>query len=230
MLRFLKFLAGLAMVPACVAATRAALKLVLALKPLEGFSASAWGFVIGFAFWVFLYLALSAPMRSYVLAHELTHALWGLAMGARIKHMKVSRAGGSVTLTKSNVLITLAPYFFPLYTILIVIAYLACSRFFDLRAYHPLWLGVMGLTWAFHLTFTLHALRHRQPDILEHGRVFSWTLIYLINTLTLGIWIIVIASPTLTDFGRLLLCEMQWALEEYTALVDILRHGVHLLV
>lgn len=223
MRRFLKFLIGLALLPMCVATTRAALKLILTLKPLEGFSASAWGFVIGFAFWVFLYLALPAPIRTYILAHELTHALWGFAMGARVKRLKVTNAGGSVTLTKSNVLITLAPYFFPLYTILIVIAYLASAQFFDLRTYHPFWLGLMGLTWAFHLTFTLHALRQRQPDILEHGRVFSWALIYLINMLTLGVWIVVIASPSLASFGTLLWREMAWVLEEFTALLHMFR-------
>lgn len=230
MLRFMKFLIGLALLPMCVATTRAALKLMLTLQPLEGFTASAWGFIIGFAFWVFLYLSLSAPIRTYILAHELTHALWGFAMGARIKRLKVSNAGGSVTLTKSNVLITLAPYFFPLYTILVVIIYLACAHFFDLRTYHPFWLGLMGLTWAFHLTFTLHALRQRQPDIMEHGRVFSWTLIYLINVLTLGVWIVVIASPSWRDFGTLLLRELKWTLEEYIALMEIIRHGLHALL
>jgi hypothetical protein len=228
--RFAKFLLGLLLVPACVAATRAVLKLVLALRPLNGFSLSAWGFVGGFGFFVMLYLALPAPMKTYVLAHELTHALWGLAMGARVKRMKVSNAGGSVTLTKSNVLITLAPYFFPLYTILLLIGYLACAHFYDLHGYRPFWYALLGLTWAFHLVFTLHALRQRQPDIMEHGRIFSWALIYLINVLTLGIWICVLAAPTLADFGHRLLNELRWVLEEYSAILDILRHGIHALI
>ena len=230
MLRFLKFMIGLMLLPACVAATRAALKLSLALQPLTGFNAAAWGFVIGFTFWVLLYLALPTPLRTYILAHELTHALWGLAMGARVKRVKVSSAGGSVTLTKTNVLITLAPYFFPLYTIVIVIVYLTCGSFFDLHTYQPLWLGLMGLTWAFHLTFTVHALRQHQPDIAEHGRIFSWTLIYLVNMLTLGLWIIVITAPTLVDFGHLLWRELRWVLETYAALLDVIRHGVHALL
>ncbi len=228
-MRFIKFLIGLLLVPLCVAATRAVFKLVLDLKPLAGFTTSAWGFVIGFAFFVILYLALPAPMKTYVLAHELTHALWGVAMGARVKHMQVKSSGGSVTLTKSNVLITLAPYIFPLYTVLLLIAYLACNHFFDVRAYRPLWYGLLGLTWAFHLVFTLHALRQRQPDILEHGRVFSWTLIYLINMLTLGIWICVLASPSWRDFGGRLLNEFTWVYEEYAAIMDVLRHAFHLI-
>jgi hypothetical protein len=228
-MRFVKFLIGLLMVPLCVAATRAVFKLVLDLKPLVGFTASAWGFVIGFVFFVILYLALPAPMKTYVLAHELTHALWGVAMGARVKHMKVKDSGGSVTLTKSNVLITLAPYIFPLYTVLLVIAYLACNHFFDVRAYRPLWYGLLGLTWAFHLVFTLHALRQRQPDIIEHGRIFSWALIYLINMLTLGIWLCVLAAPSLRDFGQRLLNEFTWVYEEYAAIMDVLRHAFHLI-
>ncbi len=231
MKRFSKFLLGLLLVPACVAATRAVLKLILALRPLEGFSAAAWGFVGGFGFFVLLYLLLPAPMKTYVLAHELTHALWGLAMGARVvRPMKVSDKGGSVTLTKSNVLITLAPYFFPLYTVLLLIVYLACAHFFDLHAYRPVWYALLGLTWAFHLVFTLHALRQRQPDILEHGRIFSWTLIYLINMLTLGIWICVLASPTLADFGQRLWSELRWVLEEYSALLNVIRHGLQVLL
>ena len=172
-MRFVKFLIGLLMVPLCVAATRAVFKLVLDLKPLAGFTASAWGFVIGFVFFVILYLALPAPMKTYVLAHELTHALWGVAMGARVKHMKVKDSGGSVTLTKSNVLITLAPYIFPLYTVLLVIAYLACNHFFDVRAYRPLWYGLLGLTWAFHLVFTLRAA----PAPARHHR--AWPHLFL---------------------------------------------------
>ena len=230
MKRFGKFLLGLLLVPACVAATRAVLKLILALRPLEGFSFSAWSFVGGFVFFVMLYLLLPAPMKIYVLAHELTHALWGIAMGARASKLRASADGGSVTLSKTNVLITLAPYFFPLYTVLLLITYLVCAHFFDLRAYRPVWYALLGVTWAFHLVFTLHALRQRQPDIMEHGRIFSWTLIYLINMLTLGVWICVLAAPTLADFGQRLLNELKWVLEEYAALMDVIRHAFHALL
>lgn len=227
MMRFGKFLLGLLLIPACVAATRAVIKLLLNLSPLAGFSPSTWGFVSGFALFVLLYLALPAPMKTYILAHELTHALWALAMGARVGIPRVGKNGGSVMVSKSNVLITLAPYFFPLYTVLLLIVYLACNHYFDLHAYRPIWYGMLGLTWAFHLVFTVHALRQRQPDIIEHGRIFSWALIYLINVLTLGVWICALAAPTLSVFGQRLLTEFKWVLEEYAALLDILRHAVH---
>ena len=48
--------------------------------------------------------------------------------------------------------------------------------------------------------------------------------------LTLGVWICVLAAPTLADFGQRLLSELKWVLEEYSALLDILRHGLHALL
>lgn len=203
MMRFLKLLGGLLMLPCCVAITRTLLQLALALRPdgAGNLTGPACGFIIGFAFWIVLFFVLPPAARAYVLAHELTHALWGLAMGARVHQIKTSARGGSVTLSKSNFLITLAPYFFPLYTFLVLLLYYALSFFFSLRAYEPFWLGLMGLTWAFHLTFTLATLRQRQPDIQAHGRIFSWALIYFVNLLVLGLWIVFMARPTLRQFA-----------------------------
>jgi len=151
--------------------------------------------------WVFLFFCLPRPTRSYVLAHELTHALWGWVMGANIKRLRVSKNGGSVTLTKSNFLITLAPYFFPLYTVLAILGYYFLSIFFDLRTYEPFWLGLVGLTWGFHLTFTITTLLQHQPDIRENGRLFSYALIYFMNVLGLCLWVVMVASSTLEFFA-----------------------------
>ena len=45
---------------------------------------------LGFVSGLLLLLFLPRPIRTYVLGHELTHALWGLLMGARIGKIKVS--------------------------------------------------------------------------------------------------------------------------------------------
>jgi len=222
--RWLKLLIGLLLLPACVAITRTLCHLGLALWPgLGGFHAPAVGFFIGFVFWLVLYLALPPPARAYVLAHELTHALWGLFLGARVSRLQTSSRGGSVTLTRNNFLITLAPYFFPLYTFLVVLAYAALAHFFDLRAYAPFWLGLMGLTWAFHLTFTAAALRLRQPDIQAQGRIFSWTLIYFVNLCALGGWIVFIARPTLGQFARQFGRDL---LGTWAGLLNFVRYGL----
>jgi hypothetical protein len=151
--------------------------------------------------WIFLWFALPRPMRSYVLAHELTHALWAWFFGARVSRMKVGARGGSVVVSKTNFLISLAPYFYPLYTVLAIIAYFLLDLFFDVHVYEPFWLGVIGLTWGFHLTFTIQTLMEHQTDVTSNGRLFSYALIYVLNVLGIGLWIVSVATPTLADFG-----------------------------
>ena len=145
----------------------------------HGALAFSGGFVACFAF----VLVCPALIRTYVLGHELTHAVWGLAFGARVSNIKVAASGGSVTLSKSNVWITLAPYFFPFYTALVALAALATRIFADPIPWPLAWLFAIGFTWCFHVYFTLHALFQRQPDVMEYGRLFSWSFIWMANAL-----------------------------------------------
>ncbi|MBW7909645.1 MAG: hypothetical protein H3C50_12150, partial [Kiritimatiellae bacterium] len=57
------------------------------------------------------------------------------------------------------------------------------------------------------ITFTISMLTIRQPDVQEHGRLFSYAIIILLNTLGLGCWIVAVAHPTLHDYTTLLLNE-----------------------
>jgi len=203
-MKFLYFLTGLLLLPLCVAATRSVAALVhtLGVDSAGEVAEGAWWLAGGFALWLVLFFVLSRPVRTYVLAHELTHAFWGLMMGAKISKLRVSGRGGSVTLSKTNFLITLAPYFFPFYTMLVLAVRYALSFFFDLHTYEPFWLGLVGLTYAFHVTFTITTLMTRQPDIAEHGRLFSYAVIYLFNLLGVGLWIVGVAGPTLSFFSQ----------------------------
>jgi hypothetical protein len=162
----------------------------------------AWyGLAIGLSLWIFLFLATRASDRLYVLGHELTHALWGLLMGARVGKIRVSHNGGHVLLSKSNMWIALAPYFFPFYTWMVFAAYALVSLKWDPAPLRPVWFAMVGLTWGFHATYTLRFLGMRQPDVLEHGRLFSYTVIYLINIAGLSVWLTLAASPTFRELG-----------------------------
>lgn len=201
--RLLKLLIGVALLPFCVGATRTLWFLLRSIQPpsYTAVPLSTWGLAGGFLLWLLLFFCLPRPVRSYVLAHELTHALWGWLMGARVSKLRVSGKSGSVTLSKSNFIIALAPYFFPFYTVLVIAAYVVLSLFLDLRAYEPLWLGFVGLTWGFHLTFTVTTLMTHQPDIHQNGRIFSYAIIYFLNILGIGFWVVAVASPTLDFFA-----------------------------
>ncbi|MBU0678271.1 MAG: M50 family metallopeptidase [Verrucomicrobia bacterium] len=214
-LRLIKTIIGLALIPACYVSTVHVVRLIGDLQSVAGHDIppSTWGLMIGFALWIVLYLALPRPVRTYVLAHELTHALWGWLTGARIKGIKVGPTGGHVKLTSTNFLVTLAPYFFPFYTVLVIILYAALSIFFDMRTYEPFWMGCVGLTWSFHLTFTISMLKTNQPDIEEHGRVFSYAVIYLLNVLGAALWVVAVTPPSILSFFAELWNDMLVAYE-----------------
>ncbi len=204
MLGVIRIIAGLLTYPFCVAASLTVLDVLGLVRP-ESYSAvtpETWALVIGFVLWSFLYLTMPRPVRTYVLAHELTHALWGTLMGARITKFKVSRDGGSVTLSKNNFLITLAPYFFPFYTFIVILIYAALSLFLELGAYELYWLGLVGLTWGFHFSFTISMLLQHQSDIQRYGHLFSYGIIILLNVLGIAIWIVAVSSVTGTDMWR----------------------------
>lgn len=195
-MRPLKWFFGILLLPACLAVSLTVWELFTLLSggSVQGLPIGTWSLLGGLALWLLLYFVAPRPMRSYILAHELTHALWGSLMGARIVGMKVGRDSGYVKLTRVNFLISLAPYFFPFYTVCIILLHTALGFFFDLTPYAPVWLAWIGLTWGFHLTFTLSTLRIKQPDVQAHGRLFSYVIIYLFNLIGICIWIVAVSE------------------------------------
>ena len=219
LLKAVLFVCGVLLLPFCAASTWALASLVGSVQPESLFAlpVAAWAFVSGFGLWLFVFFALPRPVITYVLSHELTHALWAALMGAEVRRIRLSNQSGSVVLSKSNILITLAPYFFPLYTIIVIVVYYLLSLFLDTGQYEWIWLFLVGLTWAFHLTFTASTLLDRQTDILEYGHVFSLTFIYLLNILGIGAWVVLVTSATMKTFAILLLHDSQavwtWIME-----------------
>ena len=119
--------------------------------------------------------------------------------------------GGSVQLTKSNVWITLAPYFLPFWTMVVVLLALVVRGVMHFT--HPgapfpapwAWMFAVGFTWCFHACFTIRSLMQTQPDVQEYGRVFSWTFILICNIAGVLLWIVcttdVSASALAAQFG-----------------------------
>ena len=201
MANFLRMLVGISLLPLCWACCRSLVDaLVVAAGGDTMFSVESCSLLIGMVVFVFCWMTISHPVRTYVLGHELTHALWGLLFGARPSDVRVSGSGGSVKLTKSNFLITLAPYFFPFYTFLVVVVALITYAFLRPLPFLPLWLFAIGFTWAFHVLFTLETLSQRQPDVKLYGRIFSWSIILIFNLALVMVWL---ASMTQLTFDQL---------------------------
>ena len=111
--------------------------------------------------------------------------------------------------SKANFWIALAPYFFPIYSILALITYGLLSLFLNMQPYGRLLYAVIGATWAFHFTFTCWMIPKKQTDLTDHGTFFSLVVIYLMNLLLLSV-MLVLASARITfaDLGADLLANV----------------------
>ena len=205
MANFLRLLLGFALLPMCWGVSRAFFDAIVVAAGASGWmSVEALSLLGGIAAFSMSWFALSHPVRMYVLGHELTHALWGLLFGARPSDVRVSATGGSVKLTKTNMLITLAPYFFPFYTFIVIVVALVTYAFFRPLPFLPLWLFLVGFTWSFHVLFTLETLGQRQPDVKLYGRIFSWTFIFLVNVAIVLVWLATMTPLTFAELGGML--------------------------
>jgi hypothetical protein len=159
-----------------------------------------WFFSLGAVLWVIAFFGLPRPIILYVFGHEFTHALWVWLMGGRVSRFRVGRDGGHIVTNRTNFWIALAPYFFPLYSILAIAAYGVLSLFYNVQPYGRLLYAVIGITWAFHFTFTLWMIPKNQTDLRDHGTFFSLVVIYLMNVILLSA-LLIVASPQITFSG-----------------------------
>ncbi len=158
-------------------------------------------FIAGGLTYLTAHILFKKPIFTYVIGHELTHAFFTVLFGGKVKSFQASHRGGRVTITKSNFVITLAPYFFPLYTFAALIMYwLAVAA--DVRIAAGWLVFASGTTYSFHLILTFFFLQTDQNDIKEHGAIFSYPLIYLFNILfaALLIWLLLAENMNYPKF------------------------------
>jgi len=178
MLKWAKTIVAVLLLPVCVGAARALWQVVRA----SGDADTVWvAALAGAACWLAIYLLLPKPMWVYVFGHELTHALWTWLFGGRVTQFKTSSRGGHVVVSKSNFFIALAPYFFPLYAMAVVVVFVAGDWVWNWGSYLVWFHLLLGAAYGFHVTLTWHILKTRQPDIVAHGYLFSGVVILLGN-------------------------------------------------
>jgi hypothetical protein len=192
--KWVKLLLGILLLPVCLATAQALWKVLFASGAMD----RVWLPVLaGAACWVVVFLLLPKPMLIYVFGHELTHAVWAWIFGGRVKRFKAASHGGHVITTKTNFVIALAPYFFPVYAVLLVVVFFMGDLFWAWRRSYLAWFHLLlGAAYAFHVTLTWEILKTRQTDITSQGRLFSAVVIFLGNAMVL-----VIAIPLLTGYG-----------------------------
>ncbi|MFA6520476.1 MAG: M50 family metallopeptidase [Candidatus Paceibacterota bacterium] len=190
-LKLLRIILGIFLIPFCIGSVIALYYILLS----TGSAHMIWSSMLaGVATWLLIYFFLPEPKWLYVLGHELTHALWSWGFGGKLKKIKVNSDGGHVLITKANFLTSLAPYFFPLYVVLIVIIFVIGNYFWNWNPYILWFYFLIGMMYAFHITLTVSTLKIKQPDIVQEGYIFSAVVIFLGNVL-----ILLVGIPLLTN-------------------------------
>ena len=200
--RWVKFVFAIFLLPACAILSQTFFTVFARATVTQRLWAGEefWFFSLGAVLWLIAFVGLPRPIVIYVFGHELTHALWVLLLGGRVSRFRVGRDGGHVVTDRNNFWIALAPYFFPLYSILAIATYGVLSLFLDTQPYGRLLYAVIGATWAFHFTFTCWMIPKNQTDLSDQGTFFSLVVIYLMNLILLSV-MLVLASPQITFAG-----------------------------
>ena len=228
--RWVKFIVGLFLAPLCAVLTQTFFTAFARATMTQRLWAGAefWFFSLGVVLWLIAFFGLPRPITAYVFGHELTHALWVLIMGGRVSRFRVTRDGGHIVTNRSNFFIALAPYFFPLYSILAIALYGILGLFYNVQPYGRLLYAVIGVTWAFHVSFTCWMIPKSQTDLKEHGTFFSIVVIYLMNLLLLSAMLVLASSQiTFAGFGADMVTNMANFSHWLTHLFDEFRKGAY---
>jgi hypothetical protein len=144
-----------------------------------------WLGLAGFFFFFILFFIFGPPVRSYIVEHELSHILFALLSGVRIKKVVIGKSDGYVKTEKVNLLIALAPYSLPLYTLCIFIVFKLIMLVNRSALVSLVFYFILGTTMAFHIITTIHYLQLDQPDLKRYGYftslvfIFTWSLVVL---------------------------------------------------
>ncbi|MEW5944954.1 MAG: M50 family metallopeptidase [bacterium] len=152
-------------------------------------------YAAGFLGYLPLHAAFKRLIVMHVFSHELTHALWSVLFGGQVQEMYVSRRrGGFTRYTKGNFVVSLAPYFFPLYALVSLgIFFIVQERF------QPVLAALCGFSSCFHVLLTIYSIGIGQPDLKKEGTVFSLSFILMMNALILSVIFLSLADVSLVD-------------------------------
>ncbi len=189
--RLLRWVVASLLLPLCWVTTWTFLSHFSRATLEQGFwqSAEFWYFATGalvMGGWLWSGLCQTFFLYLYVWGHEMTHAVFVWLFRGRVTAFHVSAEGGYITTNKTNMVIALSPYFVPFWSVVVALGYGMLRVFADLeRGWDFALYAAMGLTWTFHMVWTLWMIPRDQPDLRENGTFLSLVVIYLANLVVL---------------------------------------------
>lgn len=181
-------LTGLILLPATAGLSRALFDFLVGLQADGTTLQGVIFFLTGAGIWILVFVFLKRPVRLYILSHELCHLLAAWATGVRGGAMEIHKDGGSVEVDRTTFWIAMAPYLVPFYSLLLILGFSFMPNRTDPLVAWNIMPGLLGLTWSFHLTFTLYAISQPQSDFTSYGRVGSLSIILFVNLLLLTLF------------------------------------------
>ncbi|MFH2137689.1 MAG: hypothetical protein ABII88_04195 [Candidatus Omnitrophota bacterium] len=179
----MKIFIGLGLIPICIGVSQGLYEAIVSLKAI---GKTHLFFISGIGAYILIHLFVVKFNYLYVLGHESVHAFFAMLFGGKVKSFKVSSGGGSVGTTKTNFIISLAPYFFPIYTAALSLIFLILCFFWKgAYQYTNIFIFSLGFSLSFHFVMTADSLKTKQPDLVDNGYLFSLVLIYIVNIIIL---------------------------------------------
>ncbi len=179
----------------------------------------------GVAVYLGVHFFLRKPERMYLWAHEFSHLLAAKLFLRRVHQFHISsRTGGKVVLDGTNVVIDLAPYILPLYSLaaLALVALAGRASPWVPVAYLP----VCAYLFTMHLVFSAEGFVAGQPDLRRNGRLFSGGLVLLF----LVVWAPLLVVPgTASGWKGVPAAYREWVLAAASAGRSVLAFLLSLL-
>jgi hypothetical protein len=174
----------------------------------------------GFILFLGAFFLFGPPVKSYVFEHELSHIIFALFSGVRVKSVSF-RKNGHVKTEKVNIFIALAPYAFPLYTLLCI----GVFKLIRLKSQNPVlsypFYFFFGLTLSFHIIATVHYVQIDQPDLSRYGYFSSLVIIFTWSLLVIALMLaLMFDNIAVMDFFR---DALETSGEIYTTLFSFTR-------
>ena len=166
--------------------------------------------VSGFALFIFTFFLFGAPVRTYILEHELSHMLIALLSGTKIRRVSFRAGNAYVKTSRVNLFIALIPYSLPLYTLFVMLVLKVMKRFIQSSLLIEALYFLAGLTLSFHFIATIYYLQLDQPDLKRYGTfaslilVIVWALVILALILALmfeDVQVLLFLRESVTDAG-----------------------------
>jgi hypothetical protein len=149
-----------------------------------------WILLGGTLAYLLAHVFLRKPERMYLWAHEFSHLIVSKLFFRKVHSFHItSRDGGKVVIDRTNVVIDLAPYVFPLYSMG------AGAAAVFLKSVSPwvpyLYLALASFLFTMHVLFSAEGVIKGQPDVKRSGRLFSGAVVLL----CLLLWVPCLLAP-----------------------------------